>query len=229
MSYSNRPDPSPATPPDKDRKLDLSITQVLGGALAAMTAAALGSRLGVGGTIIGAAVASVIAGVAGAVYTASLRHTRDKVATVLTSRRSDDATPGAVPEQTRVEPAARRRRSLPWKGVAAAAVATFAVALVALTGLESLAGGALSGGHGTTIEQVTKPEKTTAKHKSDDDSTGHGSSTPTPSSSATPTERETSGPTQAAPTETETPTTTQQPESSKPDAPTHEKTPAKAG
>jgi len=72
----------------KKRAIDLSPSQVLGGALAAMTAAAIGSRLGAAGTIIGAAAASVVAAVAGAVYTASLRHTHAKVRTVWSGRSS---------------------------------------------------------------------------------------------------------------------------------------------
>ena len=45
----------PEQPPAKAHKLDLSLTKVLGGALAAMTAAAIGSRLSVAGTLVGAA------------------------------------------------------------------------------------------------------------------------------------------------------------------------------
>ena len=44
--------------------LDLSLTQLLGGSMAAATAAALGSRLGVVGTIAGAAVLSVVSAIA---------------------------------------------------------------------------------------------------------------------------------------------------------------------
>ena len=54
----------------KAKELDLSATQVVGGALAAMTAAALGSQLSVAGTVVGAALASIIAAVAGSLYTA---------------------------------------------------------------------------------------------------------------------------------------------------------------
>ena len=39
-------------------KLDLSPTKIIGGALAAMTAAALGAQLSLVGTVVGAAVAS---------------------------------------------------------------------------------------------------------------------------------------------------------------------------
>ncbi|HET9871689.1 MAG TPA: hypothetical protein VFP89_03710 [Propionibacteriaceae bacterium] len=83
----------PRTPEQSQpKKIDLSITQIIGGALAAMTAAAVGSRLGAAGTLIGAALASVVAGVASAVYTASLRHGREKVRTVLWAGQGQSAT-----------------------------------------------------------------------------------------------------------------------------------------
>src|SRR4051794_41641786 len=63
---------------DKKSGFDLSITQVLGGALAAVTAALLGAQLSVAGTVIGAALASIITAVGGALYTASLRRTPHK-------------------------------------------------------------------------------------------------------------------------------------------------------
>ena len=75
------PQPDDAEETDKKKIFDLSLTQIVGGALAAMTAAALGSTLGVAGTIAGAALASVIAGVAGSLYTASLRTGRERVRT----------------------------------------------------------------------------------------------------------------------------------------------------
>ena len=83
-------------PETKVSKLDLSLTKIVGGALAAMTAAALGSRLSVAGTIVGAALASVIAAVAGALYTASLKHTQDKVRTVWTGRTGDADVPTTI-------------------------------------------------------------------------------------------------------------------------------------
>ena len=54
----------------------VSSSQVVGGALAAMTAAVAGSWLGVAGTLIGAAVGSVVATIAGTIYTNSLRKSR---------------------------------------------------------------------------------------------------------------------------------------------------------
>ena len=97
MPVNSDPKPS-ASPIDSDIKaepvktFDLSVTQVVGGALAAMTAAALGSRLSVAGTVVGAALASIIAAVAGAMYTASLRRTRDKVRSVWTGTAGGTAT-----------------------------------------------------------------------------------------------------------------------------------------
>ncbi|WP_433801686.1 hypothetical protein [Actinomycetospora sp. CA-084318] len=57
----------------------LTLPQIIAGALAAATAAILGSFLGVIGTIGGAAVASVISTVGSALYQKSLERTRDAV------------------------------------------------------------------------------------------------------------------------------------------------------
>ncbi|MCL2465479.1 MAG: hypothetical protein FWF28_10490 [Micrococcales bacterium] len=53
-------------------RVSFSLPQILGGALAAATAATIGSTLGTAGTIIGAALASVVGGVAGTLYTAGI-------------------------------------------------------------------------------------------------------------------------------------------------------------
>ncbi len=93
-------------PPDdeKDKGLGLSLTQIVGGALAAMTAAFLGSRMSLAGTVVGAAAASIIAAVAGSLYTASLRRTRDKVRSVWGGQAS--AVPTTIDTVPHWEPAA---------------------------------------------------------------------------------------------------------------------------
>ena len=159
----------------KSSWLDLSLTQVVGGALAAMTAAALGSRFSVAGTVVGAALASVIAAMAGALYTASLRRTSETVRAVIGRRPTDVAGiegPSAhaqpvsgvsaaaalswPPSQTgtmdRSARASRRRVLLLRSVVGAAAI--FALAAGALTMYEAFSGHALSGGSGTTFSQV---------------------------------------------------------------------------
>jgi hypothetical protein len=155
----------------KAKGLDLSPTQIVGGALAAMTAAALGSRLSVAGTIVGAALASIIAAVAGSLYTASLRRTSDKVKTVFWTGQPNEVEEPTVmeimedreghvagqrshlvaPESVDSSPG---RRKLNWKRVLVAALAAFGIAAVTLTAFELVTGNAISGGEGTTIQQV---------------------------------------------------------------------------
>ena len=202
------------------RLIDLSLTQVLAGALAAMTAAAIGSRLGAAGTIIGAAAASVVAAVAGAVYTASLRHTHEKVRTVWSGRwnsgtsgtvemisdRADTTAATALPQLT----ASTRRGSLlssgvrlPWKRALAGALLAFGIAAAVLTGFELISGQALSGGEGTTVTQVSKRDGGADPAKTDPDSTAREK---TPAASSEPT----SEPTQSAQPSTSTSSTSEQ-------------------
>jgi hypothetical protein len=151
--------------------LDLSLTQIVGGALAAMTAAALGAKLSAAGTVVAAALASIIAAVAGTLYTASLRRTSDKVKTVFWTGQPNEVEEPTVMEilpdseghiagqrshlvaPEPVDPPPDRRK-LNWKRVVVAALATFGIAAVSLTVFELATGHALSGGDGTTIQQV---------------------------------------------------------------------------
>ena len=220
---------TPSSPqPDQKPGLDLSLTQTLGGALAAMTAAALGSRLGVGGTIVGAALASIIAGVGATLYTESLRRGREKVKTVWSGRVNGTTTPATVdvvPEspawdlpQAPIAQQRRQRPRLPWGRMIAGAAAVFVIAAVALTGFELLSGSALSGGNGTTIEQVRKAERPAPKSTVDPSASDSPSESPsapdsasaseTPTDEATPTASSTSEPS-AAPTEQPTQEPTQ--------------------
>jgi hypothetical protein len=67
---------------NKDDTQSIRISQVLAGALAAVTAALIGSTMGVAGTVVGAGLASVISTVGGAVYLRSIQRTRESVRTV---------------------------------------------------------------------------------------------------------------------------------------------------
>src|SRR2546430_15239569 len=67
-------------PTNHRNRLDLSVAQVVASAFAAVTATVGASFLGVAGTVIGAAVASVLTVVANAIYLASLHRTRDRLA-----------------------------------------------------------------------------------------------------------------------------------------------------
>jgi hypothetical protein len=211
----------------KGNKFDLSATQVVGGALAAMTAAALGSQLSVAGTVVGAALASIIAAVAGSLYTASIRRTHDKVKTVFWTGQPNEVEDPTVmeilpdstghvagqrshlvaPEPNGDPSPPPRRPKLSWKRVAVAALAAFGIAAVALTTFELVTGHALSGGQGTTIQQVSegKPAKESDTKKK------APSKEPTNKATTAKSEAPTTEPREAAssePTETETTTET---------------------
>ena len=170
-------EPDAKEPGDKKPRksnLDLSVTQVVGGALAAMTAAALGSQLSVAGTVVGAALASIIAAVAGSLYTTSIRRTRDKVKTVFWTGQPNEVEEPTVMEivsdsgghvagqrshLVAPEPAPSPRQRGPklnWKRVAVVALAAFGIAAISLTAVELVTGHALSGGNGTTFQQVSE-------------------------------------------------------------------------
>jgi hypothetical protein len=218
----------------KAKGLDLSATQIVGGALAAMTAAALGSRLSVAGTIVGAALASIIAAVAGSLYTASLRHTRDKVKTVFWTGNPNEVEEPTVmeivedreghvagqrshlvaPESIDTSPV---RRKLNWKRVLVVALAAFGIAAVSLTAFELATGNALSGGEGTTIQQVrdrnagTEPDsenKSDTENKKESPSEDPTKQPTTAASEAAPTDEPRQAPT-SEPTETTTAPTPQ--------------------
>lgn len=80
MSQAKRPptEPTPGTQktPDGEKpSVSFSLPQILGGALAAVTVAVLGSTLGTAGTVAGAALASVVLSIAGTLYTAGIDRT----------------------------------------------------------------------------------------------------------------------------------------------------------
>ncbi|TNC28086.1 hypothetical protein [Amycolatopsis alkalitolerans] len=82
----------------------LKPAQVAASALAAITAAFLGSTLGVAGTVVGAGIASIITTVGGELYLRSLRRTREaarKTASVLTDTRLRQETRYVEPPATR--------------------------------------------------------------------------------------------------------------------------------
>lgn len=128
----------------RSRLFDLSLTQLLGGSMAAATAAALGSRLGVVGTIAGAAVLSVVSAIAGALYTNSMARAREVVVLVRSRRDIALGRPGlALPAR------ARQGWSRPDRATARRALATtgavFALAAAFLAGLQLATGAPVTG------------------------------------------------------------------------------------
>jgi hypothetical protein len=198
------------------RKPDIRLSQLIAAALAAITAAFLGSRLGVAGTVIGAGVASIVSTVAGALYQHSLDRTSRSVRSRVTQARTGQLDNPADPVSSTVEetvlvrpPTAPRRR--PRWGVAAALTAlVFVIGMGAVTGVELLKNGPISGGdNGTTIgslfgqptlRSTTTPPPTTAPSTT---------TTTTQPTTTVPTTTPTT--TTAPPTSTTTPTTTAPP------------------
>ena len=82
-----------------ERELDLTPTQVTGSALAAMSGAFFASWAGTTGTIIGAALGSVIVTVGAATYTWSLQRTRDAVRRTAAQVRQQALTANAQPQR----------------------------------------------------------------------------------------------------------------------------------
>ena len=184
MSPSDRTNP---------RKLELSLAQTIGGSLAAATAAAAGSHLGVAGTITSAALVSVVASVAGALYTNSLRHTGDRVASVL--------------QTVRGGPTTWVRPRLPARRVLAGAATVFAITAVAVTGFEMAAGMSLSGESGTTVTTSLKASTGNSSTRNDgEDPRETPAERTTPSETTSPTGSETASPSPTTSTPTPTPT-----------------------
>jgi hypothetical protein len=152
----------------------LDAAKVIAGTLAAVSAAVLASMLGVAGTLVGAAVASLVGTVGQELYAQSLKRGYRKLRDP-TGRRSgvSSAPPGAVPTgdadspdrawTTDVRPTATRADTpaagavhVPtgadrpsarprWRRIALAAVAAFAFAMLAVSAFELLSGRALAG------------------------------------------------------------------------------------
>lgn len=218
--------PEPAT-------LGISPAQVLGSAAAAVSSALLASRLGVTGTLIGAAVASLMATVGGAVYTYSLRRSSQVILQTTVRQRGADV---VVTESAR--PAGPSRvpwRRLPWRRLVLGAVTVMALALLAITALEMIAGRSV-----TSITTGTDSGRTTVGRLVDAEphspapernpAGGSGETTPdettgTPDQPTPPEPSEPTGPTEPSePTEPAEPT-----EPTEPSEPTEPAQPTEPG
>ncbi|RZQ61762.1 hypothetical protein [Amycolatopsis suaedae] len=157
-----------------EEKSGLRPAQIAAAALAAVTAALLGSTLGVAGTVVGAGLASVITTVGSELYLKSLHRTKQAAlkAREMTVRRTREfpaaqarAEAPEDPEATRlIEPPAEeeqkdtspmsRLRRLRWPLIIGTSVLAFVAAIVLITGFEGVTGKSLSGGEGTTFGKI---------------------------------------------------------------------------
>jgi hypothetical protein len=121
----------------------LSVVQIVGGALAALTAAIAASFLGVAGTVIGAAVMSVATTIGTDIYTHYLRRTRAKVKQHTPTGRRQRPTEPEAAEQTAGEPATmphEPRGRLGWLSLGVAAALVFTISFGGILIYQVLAG-----------------------------------------------------------------------------------------
>ena len=194
------------------RKLELSPAQVAGSALAAISGAFFASWAGTTGTIIGAALGSVIATVGAATYTWSLRRTSavvKRTTAVVRENGMQHRRPAALRRAPRRPPDVRRgrgareseaaeaestsegapgwRRSLrglPWGRVAVVAAAVLVAALAAITGFEAITGKPVSAYTGGSQKSGTSLGSLVGIGDPDHDPDAAAPPTPTPTAVA---------------------------------------------
>jgi hypothetical protein len=197
----------------------LSITHILASALAAVTATFAASYFGVSGTIIGAALASVVTVVGNTLYSHSIQRTRQRVRSVvplptlgMASKAVADPSPG---DTTAASPP--RRIAIPWRRVAVGAAGLFMIVAAIVTGIEIAAGRPLHSivhdhsGSGTSLFGGSHKSPTTPTTPApSQSSTSSSSTTPasTPSDPSTPVPGTTSGPPSSGTPTTPAPTAT---------------------
>ena len=125
----------------------LRVPKLLAGALAAVSGAVIASFFGVEGTLIGAALVSLLVAPAEAVYTHSLASAHQVARRSLLRRVGPEAGPeaganeaGASEEGASEEGASEADpQPIRWQRVAVAAVLAFGIAVAAITGVEAVA------------------------------------------------------------------------------------------
>ena len=143
---------------DSDRRIQLNMIQVVASALAAVTAAVLASFFGLAGTLIGAALVSVLATVGSAVYSHWLQRTREGLRNVSVQVR-DTPLISLKPQSCRLLDRLGGLRSVNWRSVGLASVIVFVVSIGVITIVElaagqpvaKIVGGSSPSGAGTTI------------------------------------------------------------------------------
>jgi hypothetical protein len=141
------------TPARGRKRIELSLPQVAGSAVAAVVAAKLASYFGVYGTILGAGVVSVIATCGGTVFQHFFKQTGEQLRTVaVTGRTREQPRPAAPGEYT--EGTVYRARVKSWRRPVLAAAVVFGVTMGGITAYELASGNSFSGGKGTTVSDA---------------------------------------------------------------------------
>jgi len=149
----------------------IDIPKTVAGVLAALSAAVVGSYLGVAGTLAGAAVASVIGSVGTEIYTRSIKKGHKKIQGTFTAAPAAVGTPpvAAAAATTIALPAmdASMPRKVRWKRVALVAGALFVLAMGTLTAAELISGRSIAdatrGGSGDDFLHHPRQERKNRK------------------------------------------------------------------
>jgi hypothetical protein len=181
--------------------LDLSITQLIVGAAATITATVAASYFGVGGTLIGAGVVSVLSTVGATVYQHFLDRGKARIAAKIPVR-AGGGTDGTGPGDGPPPGAAARARPWPkWYVVLGAAAGVFLAVMGLVTAFELVTGKPLSNtvrgraGQGTSVHPVVAPVRPLrtppASHRPTTEATTEATATssaaPVPEARPTPT------------------------------------------
>jgi len=183
---------------EEKRPGGLSLTQVSGGALAAVTAAVAASYLGVAGTLIGAGVGSVISTVAATLYSNSLTRAARASRTLVVRQTLAPAAVRVEPELAKTpgapEPLPHRAEDsmwqrIRWKPVLLVAGGVFVAAMAVISVSELVLGHPIANAResGTTLTNLggssSQSSHTSTPASTPTSSPGHA----TPTTSATPT------------------------------------------
>ncbi|MFE2298235.1 hypothetical protein ACFXAW_08565 [Streptomyces sp. NPDC059445] len=167
----------------RKRRLDLSVPQVAGSAVAAVVAAKLASYFGVYGTILGAGLVSVVATCGGTVFQHFFKRTgeqlRDAKVQPKPRPRPLPGHPGEFTEGT-----VYRARVRSWKRPLVATALVFGVTMAGITTYEMVSGQSFSGdGTSTTVGDAFKGHSSGSGNGEPDPAPSTGSSPSSPAAS----------------------------------------------
>ncbi|MFE1286803.1 hypothetical protein [Streptomyces sp. NPDC058751] len=167
----------------RKRRLDLSVPQVAGSAVAAVVAAKLASYFGVYGTILGAGLVSIVATCGGTLFQHFFKRTGEQIRDAKVQPRPKPrplpAPPGEFTEGT-----VYRARVTSWKRPLVATALVFGVTMAGITAYETVSGRSFSGdGTSTTVGDAFKGHTAGSGDREPDTAPSAGSSPSSPKAS----------------------------------------------
>ncbi|MET8097166.1 hypothetical protein ABZV29_11915 [Streptomyces sp. NPDC005236] len=168
----------------RKRRLDLSVPQVAGSAVAAVVAAKLASYFGVYGTILGAGLVSIVATCGGTLFQHFFRRTGEQIREVkVPPKPKPRQVPGLPGEFT--EGTIYRARVRSWKRPLVATALVFGVTMAGITTYETVSGQSFSGdGTSTTVGDAFKGHTSGSGNRESGTTPSTGSSPSSPAASS---------------------------------------------